>query len=1125
MPTTSTNGITGSWSPAINNTTTTTYTFTPTPGLCATTTTLTITINPNVTPTFNAVGPYCSGAIVPALPTTSTNGITGTWSPAINNTATTTYTFTPTPGLCATTTTLTVTIDPNITPTFNAVGPYCSGAGIPALPTTSTNGITGTWSPAINNTTTTTYTFAPTPGLCATSSNLTITINPNVTPTFNAVGPYCSGTAIAALPTTSTNGITGTWSPAINNTATTTYTFTPTPGLCATTTTLTIAIDPGITPTFNTVGPYCSGAAIPALPTTSTNGITGTWSPAINNTATTSYIFTPTPGLCAPTASMTIVVNPLPTANAGADQSTGACTNSTPANLTGSGTGTNPLSYSWTPTAGVNNPAVAVTTAHPFSTTVYTLVVTDPYGCSASDNVVVTVAPAPTANAGPDAAIGTCSWSVANLNGSATGATPFGYSWTPVTGLTNSYIANPQAHPPTTTVYTLTVTDIYGCTAQDFATVSVSPLPVVSIAASPSTICPTFSSTLNAFGALTYAWTPATGLSATTGQVVTATPPSTTTYTVTGSDQFTCTASAQATVTVNPTPVVTVTPASPAICAGDNVTLTANGASSYTWVPIIGLSSTNTPVVSASPTSTITYTVTGMDLGCSGTTTVTVTVNPLPTVTFATVNDVCLNDTPFTLTQGSPAGGSYTGPGITNTNTFNPSIAGVGTHLITYTYTDNNNCVNSATQNIVVKPNPVMTVTPDNVSICLGTSVAIVANGADTYLWSPDNTLSSSTGNAVTATPVSTTVYTVVGTIDGCTASESAIVNTYTTIPIAVTPLSDSLCPGEATMFTASGAFNYTWLPAEGLSSNSTPTVICTPTATTVYTVLGSDNDGCTGSASVAAVIYPEAFLNFTVVPHEGCTPLAVEFTYTPDGTLDTNTLHWNFGDLLSVNDVSNHTSDTYTYNSQGNYFIMLTGTSAHGCNAVGYDTVFAFKSPEASFYANPEVADINNPLIGFYDESYYTTHWSWDFGDPQSDELNSSDLQFPQHLYSDSGTFTVMLIASNDYNCSDTAVRTVKINEAFVYYVPNAFTPNENGVNDGFIGKGVGYLEEGYEMYIFDRWGKKMFYTQDCTEPWDGYNASGTIPCETGVYVWLVNITEISGIKHVLKGTVTLYR
>ena len=115
------------------------------------------------------------------MPTTSNNGITGTWSPALSNTATNTYTFTPTSGQCATSTTLTITVNPNVTPTFTAVAPICSGGSLSALPTTSNNGITGTWSPTLSNTVSNTYTFTPTSGQCATSTTLTITVNPNVT--------------------------------------------------------------------------------------------------------------------------------------------------------------------------------------------------------------------------------------------------------------------------------------------------------------------------------------------------------------------------------------------------------------------------------------------------------------------------------------------------------------------------------------------------------------------------------------------------------------------------------------------------------------------------------------------------------------------------------------------------------------------------------------------------------------------------------------------------------------------------------------------------------------------------------------------------------------------------------
>ncbi|KAA5532373.1 gliding motility-associated C-terminal domain-containing protein [Taibaiella lutea] len=280
---------------------------------CDSIVTLNLTVNPNITPTFTAVPAICNGSTAPVLPTTSTNGYTGTWSPAtVSNTATTTYTFTPTAGQCATTTTLTVTVNPIVTPTFTAIAPICSGVIAPVLPTTSTNGITGTWSPAtVSNTATATYTFTPTAGLCASTTTLTVTVNPNVTPTFTAIAPICNGATAPVLPTTSNNGITGTWSPAtVSNTATTTYTFTPTAGLCALTTTLTVTVNPNVTPTFTIPGSICNGATAPVLPTTSNNGITGTWSPAtVSNTATGTYTFTPTAGLCALATTVTVNVN------------------------------------------------------------------------------------------------------------------------------------------------------------------------------------------------------------------------------------------------------------------------------------------------------------------------------------------------------------------------------------------------------------------------------------------------------------------------------------------------------------------------------------------------------------------------------------------------------------------------------------------------------------------------------------------------------------------------------------------------------------------------------------------------------------------------------------------------
>ena len=308
LPTTSLNGITGTWSPALNNQQTTTYTFTPNSGFCATTQTLTITVNA-VTPLFHLVSPICAGETLQSLPTTSINGIPGSWSPALNNLLTTTYTFTPNPGYCAPLVTLTIVVNQPTVPNFNQVNPVCQGATIASLPTTSLNGITGNWSPALNNQATTLYTFTPNPGQCATIQTLTIVVTNSITPQFQSISPVCSGTVLAPLPTVSLNGISGSWSPALNNQQTTTYTFTPTAGQCATSQSLTIQIIPPTVPVFNLVNPICIGDVLTPLPSTSLNGITGTWSPALNNQQTTLYTFTPNSGECATQQTMTIQVN------------------------------------------------------------------------------------------------------------------------------------------------------------------------------------------------------------------------------------------------------------------------------------------------------------------------------------------------------------------------------------------------------------------------------------------------------------------------------------------------------------------------------------------------------------------------------------------------------------------------------------------------------------------------------------------------------------------------------------------------------------------------------------------------------------------------------------------------
>lgn len=233
--------------PEFSPTTTTTYTVTIS-DICGDTTVeeFTLSVFPVEDPVFNPVSPICEGAAIAALPVTSLNGISGSWSPQLNNTQTTTYTFTPNADECAVEVELTIVVIPSIAPVFDSVATICPGEFLEALPTISNNGISGTWSPELNNTATTIYTFTPNPNQgCTTTATLEITVSDPIIPVFNEVDYICQGqSSNGLLPIVSNNGISGSWFPDFNNTETTTYTFAPDANQCSIETTLTIEVLP-----------------------------------------------------------------------------------------------------------------------------------------------------------------------------------------------------------------------------------------------------------------------------------------------------------------------------------------------------------------------------------------------------------------------------------------------------------------------------------------------------------------------------------------------------------------------------------------------------------------------------------------------------------------------------------------------------------------------------------------------------------------------------------------------------------------------------------------------------------------------------------------------------------------
>ena len=701
LSSTSNNGVSGIWTPAINNSTTSTYTFTPNAGQCANSATMTVTVNPLITPIFTQVSPICSGGSFTLAPS-SVNGINGAWSPAISNTATTTYTFTPSIGQCAITAIMTVTVDPLITPVFTQVPPICSGE-IFTLAAVSNNGISGTWSPAINNTTTTVYTFTPTAGQCANQASMTVNVGSIVNPTFSQWGPYCQDDIIiqVILPETSNEGITGTWNPAMVSTSISgniVHTFTPNPGQCATNSTMTIVVNPQIIPTFNQIGPLCQGIAAPAFSNTSLEGINGVWGPpGINSgtSGTSTYAFVPNAGQCATTQTMTITINPVLIP---------LFTQQVPVCL-----GVNFIlpSQSNNGVSGIWSPAIDNT-----STTTYTFTPTNGQ-CASPQTMTVNVGPpaVPTFNSiGP--------FCVGNT---------FGLPSSSLEGFTGTW--SPAINNQVNTTYTFTP-NVGQCALNGALQVAINPNPTIAINEAPE-ICEgqstTLTTTVSQLGG-TYSWQPG---NLTTSQVLVS-PNITNLYTVTYTINGCSSQPANTTVIVNPNiPVDAGLPAS--ICQGGQITLTASGTPNNVW------SGGVLDGIPFNPTQTTVYYVTGTSAsGCITSDSVVVTVNNNPIITAGNPQTVCVGESVVLQASGAGINGTYS---WSNGATNGVALTVNGTQVYTVTGTDANGCSSTASLTITGLPIPVaqFTATPPNGDIPLEVDFFNTSQNANAYFWNFGN--------------------------------------------------------------------------------------------------------------------------------------------------------------------------------------------------------------------------------------------------------------------------------------------------------------------------------------------------------------------------------------------------
>lgn len=939
-----------------------------------------ITTTQNATFTFNTAGTYtvklkvsnASGSdsitksiTILASPTLSSNvtstSICATASTTLTVSGANTYSWSPVTGL-NTTTGATVTASPTATLTYTIIGTASNGctatrnisvtvnqapnvtgnnaticAGASATLTVS-GASTYTWSPSTGLSATTGASVAAAPSVtttysvigtastgCTTLKTMVATVNANPTLTTSANTAYCSG---ASATMTVSGASTYSWSPstALSNTTgssvvttatnSTTYTVVGTASNGCTST-KTIAITVNATPTLNTSSntSLCSGAST-VMTVSGANSYV--WSPNTNLSSSTATSVTASPSStttytvtgtaangCTSSKTITVTVNPLPVL-AGTPNSSICSGSSTTLTVSGANT------YTWSPATGLSATTGVNVNASPNTSTTYTIVGTTSAGCTASRTIALTVNTTPSLTTSSNTSICGGQSTTMTVSGANT------YSWSPASGLNNTTGASVNASPLATTTYTVVGTAGNGCTNSKTITITVNPgLTLTASAISPS-LCSGSSTTMTASGANSYTWSPSSGLSATTGANLTATPNSTTTYTVTGTASG-CTTTQTVVVTVNPIPIIGSTSNS-SICSGNNINLTATGASNYTWTPAVGLNSSTGATVTASPTASVTYTIVGTSsAGCTNSKTVAVTVNPSPTLTSSNNTAIC-NGSSTSLSAGGATSYTWT-PATGLSNSTSSFVIASPTVTTTYTITGTSNgCSSTKTVTVTVNAVPNVNVSSNSVGICSGVSTPLSASGANTYSWTPSTSLSTTSGATVNTSATSNITYTVTGSSNGCSSSKTIAVSVSPNFTLGGSS-NTSICSGNATTLNASGALSYTWTPAAGLNTTTSSSVSASPTITTTYTITGT-NGNCVKDRTVVVTVNSRPSINASVSNPTCSGNTNGSITLSVSGAISPYTYLWNNG--ATTANRSSLAAGTYT----------VTVTSANTCNS-----------------------------------------------------------------------------------------------------------------------------------------------------------------------------------------------
>lgn len=597
-----------------------------------------------------------------------------------------------------------------------------------------------------------------------------------------------------------------------------------------------------------------------------------------------------------------------------------------------------------------------------------------------------------------------------------------------------------------------------------------------------------------------------------------------------------------------------------AICAGSNVTLNASGATDYTWTPATGLSATTGASVTASPTTTTTYTVTGTTDGCSASATVTVTVNEAPEVDAVVTDPQCGGaDGTIELTiTSSSTDLSYAWSNGAATAELSDLLSG----SYTVTVTDNSSgCTAEATYTLSSTDAPMiddLVIVDPSCGASDGGITITASGGSGTLQYSVDGGLSfqpSGTFNGLGSGSYAL----VVSDAEGCAVTENVDLSSEDAPSIQSVVVVDPTCAGNdgSITITAAGGTGDLAYSING-GTDPVPSGDFPSLGPGTYVVVVSDTEGCQSTQTVVlatpelpsipsvATEAPdcgEANGSITISAANGTPP----YQYSIDGGVNSSA----FGSFMGlpagtyavqVTDAAGcEASDEVVLSSppvlgqdeasicageslflggalqttSGSY--QNTFTTAAGCDSIVTTQLTVHPLPVAGFIVTPLTAPVASPTFTVLNGAgSNVVEWAYTWGD-------GTEMTDPsgQHTYGGPGQYVISQIVTSDQGCVNSFSVTVTVADEFRFYIPNAFTPDGDGVNDFFAGVGTGVVS--WEMLIFNRWGELIHTTTNEGQPWDGM--AGGEPAQQGVYPYLFRVTNNEAITVEYRGHVTLLR